>query len=163
MIPEDFPIKTEIVASGEHGGYPWVAARAPLFGAVNGYCRLPDDHPWLAFAESWEIANTVPWGEITYRAGNWVGFDTLHAGQAWPGGHELALPGDRLMTEEMVVEWAERLARDAKAAESDPHPGAVRIGALIDAFYAQSVEDLADGHSLADFLAKHGVTAPKEI
>lgn len=117
-IPSDFPIKSTVLAHGEVDGIPWVAARAPIYEAVNGYCRLPDGHPWLS-RDVERIATTVPWGEITYGTGNWIGFDTLHAGQRWPAMTDFGLPifeGDTLMTEDMVFGWAERLAGDAAAA-----------------------------------------------
>jgi len=115
QIPEDFPIKTEIVASGEHEGYPWVAARAPIYGAVNGYVRLPDGHPWLDIDPLYMIENSIPWGEITFGKGNWIGFDSLHFGQYWPSEDRFnrMYDGDTLMTEEMVVGWASRLAQEA--------------------------------------------------
>lgn len=123
-IPKDFPLKGAVLAHGEVDGITWVAARAPIYGAVNGYCRVPENHPWLNIAEEWDIETSVPWGEITYRDGNWVGFDTLHAGQHWPGQSESPfnigpLEGDLLMTEATVIGWAKRLASDAAAALAD--------------------------------------------
>jgi len=111
-IPDDFPIRTEVLAHGDVHGIPWVAARAPLYGAVNGYCKLPDHHPWLD-GDLYAAENNVPWGELTYGRGNWVGVDTLHAGQWWPGEKSTRYPGDELMTEEMAIAWAELLAHDA--------------------------------------------------
>ena len=114
-IPEDFPLRSAPVASGEVEGIPWVAARAPLYGAVNGYIRLPDAHPWLAVENGYEIENSVPWGEITYMEGNWIGFDSLHAGQYWPSADRFnkRWDGDTLMTEEMVIGWTKQLAQEA--------------------------------------------------
>jgi len=114
-VPADFPITNEVVASGEYEGIPWVAARAPLYGAVNGYVKLPAGHPWLDVQERWEIVNSIPWGEITYGSGRWIGFDTLHSGQYWPSEDRWnrQYDGDTLMTEEMVIGWAEQLAIDA--------------------------------------------------
>ena len=111
-IPEDFEINTPHVASGEVEGIPWVAARAPLFGAVNGYVRLPDGHPWLGMEY---IENSVPWGEITYTSGNWIGFDSLHSGQHWPTGEPFNRrhTHDTVMTEEMVIGWTKQLAQEA--------------------------------------------------
>lgn len=117
-IPSDFPIKSKVLAHGEVDGIPWVAARAPIYDAVNGYCRLPDGHPWLDL-DTEKIETTVPWGEITYSQGNWVGFDTLHGGQYWPAMDEWRqrpLEGDTFMTDDMVIGWAERLAAAAAAA-----------------------------------------------
>lgn len=126
-IPEDFPIKTEVVASGDFEGFPWVAARAPLYGAVNGYVRLPDGHPWLEWlAEGKYVENSVPWGELTFQQGNWVGFDSMHSGQYWPGQSEFSsygpYEGDTLMTAEMVVGWTAQLAQEAHAFTSSGTP-----------------------------------------
>lgn len=116
-VPEDFPINTDQVASGDYKGFPWVAARAPLYGAVNGYVRLPDGHPWLAVEENYYIENSIPWGEITFKQGNWIGFDTLHSGQHWPSEdiHNRRWDHDTVMTEAMVIGWAEQLAQEAHA------------------------------------------------
>jgi hypothetical protein len=116
-VPEDFPINPEIVANGEIEGIPWVSARAPIYGAVNGYIRLPDGHPWL---EMNYIENDVPWGEITYTRGNWIGFDSLHSGQVWPEQIESSnyyrtyASQDQIMTDEMVIAWTQQLAHEAK-------------------------------------------------
>jgi hypothetical protein len=115
-VPSDFPIKTEVLTSGEVNGIPWVSARAPLYDAVNGYVRLPDGHPWLEVDYLYEIENGIPWGEITYGKGNWIGFDSLHSGQYWPGEQKYkttAYPDDTLMTEEMVIGWTRQLAQEA--------------------------------------------------
>lgn len=111
-IPEDFDILAPHVASGEIEGIPWVAARAPLYGAVNGYVRLPSGHPWL---EMEYIENSVPWGEITYTSGNWIGFDSLHSGQYWPSDEPFnrRWDHDTVMTEEMVIGWTKQLAQEA--------------------------------------------------
>lgn len=112
--PKNFPLKSEIVAQGVEDGYEWVAARAPLYGAVNGYVRVERNHPWHDYEDLWDIPNNVPWGEITYGQNNWFGFDTLHFGQRWPGSPDY---GDEvLMTEEKVIDWCKQLARDAAAA-----------------------------------------------
>jgi len=115
-IPEDFPIRTAVIESGELNGFPWVAARAPIYGAVNGYVRLPDAHPWLSVENGYEIENSIPWGEITYMAGNWIGFDSLHSGQYWPGEAEFKnrmFDTDTLMSPEMVIGWTKQLAQEA--------------------------------------------------
>jgi hypothetical protein len=114
--PEDFPITTEIVANGVIDNIPWVSARAPRYGAVNGYVRLPGGHPWLEVENGYEIQNGIPWGEITYMEGNWIGFDSLHAGQYWPSDdrYNRRWDGDTLMTEEMVIGWTQQLAREAR-------------------------------------------------
>lgn len=115
MNVKDFPLRNKIVESGVEDGITWVTAEAPIYGAVNGYVRIEGPHPWKNFDKSWDIDTTVPFGEITYRNGDWFGFDTLHSGQAWPKS-PVNYPGDTLMTSELVAEWAQHLARDAASA-----------------------------------------------
>lgn len=53
---------------------------------VNGYVRLLDGHPWAnkeLFVDDWDIPAEVH-GSITYRSGNWIGFDTAHGADYWP-------------------------------------------------------------------------------
>lgn len=107
---DDFPIKTDRVAEGEFKGIRWIAARAPLYNAVNGYIRLPDGHPWF---EIEYIENGIPWGEITFGRGNWIGFDSLHSGQYWPDSRYGPMAHDTLMTDGMVIEWTKQLALEA--------------------------------------------------
>lgn len=119
----DFPIAGAVVADGEHDGIIWVAARAPIYDAVNGYVRLPDGHPWLDTNDLWKIENSVPWGEVTFGRGNWRGFDTTHYGQYWPSMSEPPLnlphdPGALLMSEDLAIEWTQQFARDAAKAKA---------------------------------------------
>lgn len=81
----DFPLGKEIIVeTGEHLGYQWVIAKAPLYG-FNGYIRLPEtqpNHPW----ENKEyLCDTEghPWGEVTYQEGRWYGFDNMHSWNHW--------------------------------------------------------------------------------
>lgn len=115
MNVKDFPLRNKIVESGVEDGITWVTAEAPIYGAVNGYVRIEGRHPWKDAEETWDIRNTVPFGDITFREGNWFGFDTLHAGQAWPDS-TWKYPGDVQMTTKLVTEWAKQLARDAASA-----------------------------------------------
>lgn len=97
---------------------------------LNGYIRLPDDHPWLA-GETWEHTFYIPAGnKITYREGNWVGFDTHHLGQYWPIVDERPVFDDfdfnfmgtpYEMTQTDVVEWTKSFARQANSAYMDRH------------------------------------------
>ena len=112
-IPDDFPITTEVIDHGEVHGIPWVTARAPFYGAANGYIRVPDNHPWLHVEYMYDIENTVPWGEITYGKGNWLGFDSMHSGQYWPDDRYGPYPGDELMTDAKVIGWTKQLANEA--------------------------------------------------
>jgi hypothetical protein len=116
---EDFPFdKEQIIESGTIGDIDWVAYPAPLYGAVNGYVRLPDGHPWLdqeKFPNDWDIPTEVPWGEITYRNKGWIGFDSLHHGQVWPDSPH-AYGDTPNMCEQDVIDWAEQLAGEAAVA-----------------------------------------------
>lgn len=117
---DDFSLRSTKRADGvvhdENGVYGWVAADAPSYGAVNGYVRLPDGHPWLAVENGYDIPNNVPWGEITYQNGNWIGFDSMHSGQYWPGQSYGPYYGDTHMDAEMVIEWTKQLLNEAMAA-----------------------------------------------
>lgn len=112
-VPEDFPIKTEVKSSATYKGIPCVTALAPINGASNGYIRLPSGHPWL---EVDYIENSVPWGEITFKRGNWIGFDTMHSGQYWPGSPYSRYADDCVMDHDMVTDWALDLAMEAHEA-----------------------------------------------
>lgn len=115
MNVKDFPIRNKIVDSGVEDGITWVTAKAPMWGAVNGYVRIEGTHPWKDAEETWEIDTTVPFGEITFREGDWFGFDTLRRGHVWPAS-AWKYPGDIQMTPELVTKWAKQLARDAATA-----------------------------------------------
>lgn len=85
---EDFPLDGEVTATGEYNGYIWVTMKAPRYG-VNGYVRIPDNkfsnHPWAKSAEIFEpYESDLRWSEVTYRSGNWFGFDTAHLFNYWP-------------------------------------------------------------------------------
>lgn len=115
MDIKDFPFPKRVVDSGVEDGVTWVTSEAPFWGAVNGYVRLEGPHPWKNVEFLEVISNTVPFGEITFREGDWFGFDTMHSGQGWPG-NPLQYPDDVQMTPVLVTEWAKQLARDAASA-----------------------------------------------
>lgn len=75
-------IKSDALASGVEGGVAWATHPAPLYGAVNGYVRIPEGHPWQGM-ECGEVPVDAH-GGLTYRDGDWYGFDTLHWGDSWP-------------------------------------------------------------------------------
>lgn len=81
----DCPIQEErIVETGEHHGYQWVIAKAPLYG-LNGYIRLPEtqpNHPWETKEDLCDTEGYL-WGEVTFNHGRWYGFDNMHSWNHW--------------------------------------------------------------------------------
>ncbi len=94
-------IATRALTRGTHMGIEWYTAPAPMNGAINGYMRIPADHP-LAHAGDYNSINDARWGEeeplsfnggageLTFCVGDEdgsviVGFDTLHYNDYWPG------------------------------------------------------------------------------
>ena len=108
-IPSGFPV----IESGAEGGISWFIAEAPLWGAVNGYARLPEGHPWRELdlqCADYERGPEVH-GGVTYgpTEDGWIGFDTLHGGDNWPGSPRY---GGRT---EWDIDWtAERVADEAR-------------------------------------------------
>ena len=103
---------------GTHHGIDWCIVTAPLWGAVNGYVRIPDDHPWAGMGYD-EIHESDPHlsvnGGLTFASGEWIGFDTLHSGDFWPGSSHshFCPPGDcdcTQWTQGMVAEETKRRA-----------------------------------------------------
>lgn len=59
------------------------AVRPSPLGPLNGYVRLPEDHPMRG--KGYDAFNVEAHGGLTYGcdAFGWVGFDTLHLGDWW--------------------------------------------------------------------------------
>lgn len=110
--PEDFPIKTHIIDHGEIEGIPWVTAAAPIWGAANGYIKLPLGHPWLDM-DTIDIPTGEGWCGITYGSGSWIGFDSLHSGQYWPGSGRPKKAYEQEMDHKTIIEWTKHLAQEA--------------------------------------------------
>lgn len=118
------PKRMNVITGGVEAGVRWVICRAP-WGAVNGYARMPEGHQWREKnlqSEDWDLLDAH--GGITYGpdADGWVGFDTLHAGDRWPGGDapHFCRPGEcdcKTWTEDMVAAEAKSLARQIAAAD----------------------------------------------
>lgn len=71
------------IMSGWRNGIEWCIVRAPLYGAVNGYVKIPEDHPW--YGKSYDEIDADVHGGLTYGSQDgWIGFDTLHSGDYWP-------------------------------------------------------------------------------
>lgn len=103
----------QVHSRGEHLGIPWVVAKAPMFGALNGYVRLPEGHPWHGL--DYEEIEVDVHGGVTYHSGGWIGFDTLHFADIWPGSPEFmkesSSPSDIRWTAERVQNEVKNLAR----------------------------------------------------
>lgn len=70
------------VEEGTLQGIQWKTIASQVAFAWNGYVRLPEQHPWYGL-EDWRVPVDVH-GGITYGPDpdGWIGFDTLHAGDA---------------------------------------------------------------------------------
>jgi len=115
------------LAGGVEDGIEWAVCRAPIYeiyDAVNGYVRVPDGHPWSGVHPD-EIDVSVHGGPRFTRDG-WIGFDTLHAGDYWPGMPDWRRYRAIEWTQEMVEEEAKSLARQVAAATTSPKVGESR-------------------------------------
>lgn len=112
-----------VIDRGVVDGIVWVTCKAPMWGAVNGYVRVPDDHPWHGLHYDDEAVDVQVNGGLTFANADWIGFDTLHAGDWWPG-QDLHFHDDWCThwTEEMVAEEARSLARQVARANAPLPP-----------------------------------------
>lgn len=78
------PKKMETVLTGTASGMRYAVCVNP-FGGCNGYVQLPTGYP-TAWDSYDDIHVEVHYG-LTYGPDEdgWVGFDTLHSGDAWVG------------------------------------------------------------------------------
>lgn len=112
--PADWPA----LAQGVEDGIKWVTAQAPVYDAVNGYVEVPEGHPW--YGKEYDDIDVECPGGLTYSEGGWIGFDTLHSTDYWPGQQRPPRPGEKHWTPQMVAEATRQLAREvAKAGISD--------------------------------------------
>lgn len=111
------PVGMSALAEGVENGIEWATCRAPLYGAVNGYVRVPEGHPWHDLDYD-QIDVEAP-GGLTYAKGCWIGFDTLHIHDYWPGCPDF-MDSDYAThwTAEMVADEARALARRVAAVTS---------------------------------------------
>lgn len=117
----EFPYDRETAYRGVEDGIEWVAYRGAGMTHTNGYVKLPTDHPWRRYGldgwnDHWDGVDTH--GGITYALGDWIGFDTVHARDYWPGAREAIGwaprepgPGDIIWTDRKVAKEARKLAR----------------------------------------------------
>ena len=65
-------------------GFECITRLAGIYDAVNGYVRIPETHP--DYGKSYDSISAAVHGGLTYSDEcGWYGFDTLHAGDFWPG------------------------------------------------------------------------------
>lgn len=125
----DFPLGLEVIRRGDENGYMWAVARAHNGHSSNGYVRLPDGHPWLMTRKEWDIETVghSKHGGITYRQGNWIGFDTDHYNHVWAdenghypdsayGMNAMFMPAPMIhMTDDLVTSWTRDLALEGSS------------------------------------------------
>lgn len=114
-----------------HQGIECYVTMGPV--SINGYIRLPDDHPWLDYPDSLECHPGITiHGGVTYQQDQVIGFDTAHAGDAWHPQSEgaqqapeyveiAALAPGHVWEEHEVVEETKRLAEQAADARHKEH------------------------------------------
>lgn len=116
MSPQD----KKAIESGVESGISWRVVAAPFYGAANGYVQLPEEHPWRDQELQMGAVDVEVHGGVTYgpTQDGWIGFDTLHAWDVWPGSPQGEFGDgehDIHWTVEMVVAEAKRLAAQVKA------------------------------------------------
>jgi hypothetical protein len=118
------PFPDRLLERGVEDGIEWCIITAPFWGTVNGYALLPEGHPWreLDLQSSDYDKGPDVHGGITYGPSDgWVGFDTAHSGDVWPGS-DMPTYGpsdyDRTWTVDLVADEARNLARQIAAAVS---------------------------------------------
>ncbi len=111
------------IECGTEEGIEWALMNAPRYGAINGYAKLPEGHPWHELDLQWDDSEVVDvHGGITYGPKDgWIGFDTLHAWDIWPGkslmfASDAHDPMNIYWTQDMVREEAQSLARKVSEA-----------------------------------------------
>ncbi len=95
-----------------------------MWGGINGYVKLPDGHPWIELQLQIDADDVVDvHGGVTFGPayGNWIGFDTMHAGDIWADSPETMKFGttswDKHWTQDLVIEETKRLARQVANAQ----------------------------------------------
>lgn len=112
--------RMDLIAHGVEHGIQWVTCRAPLYGAANGYVKIPEGHHWHGLG--YDEIHVEVHGGLTYGGGpsGWIGFDTLHSGDIWPGLPEFLkfspTSWDKHWTDDLVADEARALARKVAAA-----------------------------------------------
>ena len=104
----------------EGSGLKCAVLLMPRMGHMNGYVQLPEGHPYRG--KDYDDIDATVHGGLTYADDEgWVGFDTAHSGDIWPGSEMarfLDIPGDpyrREWTQRMVEVETENLAAQLAA------------------------------------------------
>lgn len=101
-----------IVSFGTHEGIEWETRFMPTLKSTNGYARLPEGHPFRTLDLQMDDYDKLHvHGGITYGPTDdgWVGFDTSHAGDIWPGTPDL-LRG--MNFGRPVIRWTHEMVED---------------------------------------------------
>lgn len=109
------PNRMTAIDGGVEDGIEWATVRAPLWGAVNGYVRVPEGHPWHGL--DYDDIDVEVHGGLTYSDGEWIGFDTLHGWDIWPGTPIRPQGGIEWSDAKVVVEARSLASKVAAAAE----------------------------------------------
>lgn len=109
--------------TGIEEGIEWAIYAHDSMGNINGYVRIPEGHEWRKL-DDWQwggIAGVEVHGGITFGITDdgWIGFDTAHVGDVWPGSSLLRSYGGGFATywtQETVVGETKQLARQIATA-----------------------------------------------
>lgn len=106
-------IEERAVRRGTEVGIPWAVCPHPHLPHYNGYVQLPADHGFVTRHDVDEQVQVH--GGLTYGIDpeGWIGFDTAHLGDIWPGSYDLDYPGvaQEMWTIDRVEAETRRLAR----------------------------------------------------
>lgn len=107
------------IKSWTHAGIDCCVKEAPCYGAINGYVRLPKDLADVSHYDDPRLAEIEVNGGLTYCKDGWIGFDTLHLHDWWPGMAERTFGDgptaqDFQWTQELVEGETNSLARQIR-------------------------------------------------
>ncbi|MDR6117246.1 hypothetical protein QE370_000430 [Aeromicrobium sp. SORGH_AS981] len=117
------PVSMTAIAGGTEDGITWATVNAPMFGAVNGYVKIPTGNVLAGLSYS-EVQDRLDLDdllggarELTFGSDQWIGFDTLHSGDYWPEAPDHWRTDWSLdWTAELVADQTRALARKVAAA-----------------------------------------------
>lgn len=113
-IPNGFKAE-QVVDKGVIDGIWWITyQRDPDQPEVNGYVYIPEGHLMRGLSHDQVNQLVNVHGGLTFGTGSgWLGFDTMHSGDHWPGGllaKFTQLDAQITWTPQMVAEEAASLA-----------------------------------------------------